>query len=162
MNVETELIVGDDFDGFSFQLNSFSPINNTITYQQLGRQFNGQQIGCWVNTWIDRYHPLNQTDVVDQINFLASNITGNFSAGTVFSVTVLFDSNNNIKGGVFFATVDGTNYRHNALQYGQHELSATAPRAHNRLYFQYCRSEQLSESTVEAGVRDSHMSVEYK
>jgi hypothetical protein len=109
IKIETQLIVGDTFAGVGFQLNGFSP-NNTVTYQQLGWQFNEQQVGCFVNTWLDDGHG-NVTSVVDQINYLDSNnLNGSFAAGTVFSVTVLFDSSNNVNGGLFGATVGGTNY----------------------------------------------------
>jgi hypothetical protein len=108
IKVETELIVGDNFDGLSFQLNCFSP-NHTVTYQQLGWPFNGKELGTFVNTWIDDNN-LNATIVLDQVNFLASNLTGTFPAGSIFSITLLFDSKSNLNGGVFGATVSGINY----------------------------------------------------
>jgi hypothetical protein len=101
---DMDLIIGDTQDGLSFQLNCFSPYH-TVSYQQFAWVFDSRHIGSVVETWtLNRFGvPI---EVIAQEDVF-TNSTGKIPAGSVLSMQLLFDDQNNVNGPAFNGTIGG-------------------------------------------------------
>jgi hypothetical protein len=107
---ETDLIMGSQ--GVSFQLNCFSPMNHTITFQQMLWMFDGKTVFGAVQTWTARRIGAGLDDALLVINQAGvyANASAVIPAGSVLSMQLLFDEHNNVNGGFLHANIGGIQY----------------------------------------------------
>ncbi len=84
--------------GFTFQLNCYSPKNETSAWQQYVIGLYGSEIRCQINNWQSL-----TTFLINQSNHLASLPTSKIPAGYQLRITLQNDSSGNITAATFSA-----------------------------------------------------------
>jgi hypothetical protein len=107
---DTDLIM--DSQGVSFQLNSFSPKNHSIAFQQMCWLFDGKTVFGAVETWTANRLGDGLRDALLVINQAGvyANASAVIPAGSVLSMQLLFDEHNNVNGGFLHANIGGIQY----------------------------------------------------